>query len=472
MKPFIHLFRTPKNHYFFDVNRNENIRIEKETYEYLEKTLKDEIIEENVNKKIEQELKMLKQDGYLSEKRIKEIKHPGTDLLETYLNRKMKMLIIQLTQNCNLRCEYCPYTFNDGIDRVHKNITIDFETIKKALLIFRENSIDNDEVLISFYGGEPLMEFNLIKETVNYCKDIFQGKSISFSLTTNGTLFTQEVMFFFEEENFSLLLSLDGPKDSNDKNRKFVNNDKSVFDKVMSNLKIIEKEYPKLFKNISINMVIDPTVDFENYVFLFREYQILDDISIRVSILEDYTTDNRFKSTEAFNKSYRELERKYFTYVFNNDEIVDKKFTEAMFSAKYQELLSDLDKSNGLGDIGCPSGPCIPGIQRLMVDVKGKFYPCERISESNEFNIIGDVENGIIIDKVKKILNIAQYNKVQCKTCFAFRECGFCVKNYQKQTDEIEVSNDECEKNRVNFHYKLIDMQIIKENKYDKRYEG
>lgn len=290
VKPFIHLFKTLKNYYFYDVNRNENVRVEKEVYEHLQKVLEGDSGGDR-NPMVIEEIRRLKEEGYLSDNKVKEIKHPATDLLETYLSRKIKLLIIQLTQNCNLRCEYCPYTHNDGTGRVHQNKTIDFETIKKALLILRDNSIDNDNISVSFYGGEPLIEFDLIKKTVNYCKYVFNGKSVGFSLTTNATLFTEEIMNFFEEESFSILVSLDGPKNLNDKNRKFSYSNKSVFDKVIDNLKIIEKNYRNLFKNTSLNMVLDPTVELKDYALLFRDYPILNKINIRTSILDDYTED-------------------------------------------------------------------------------------------------------------------------------------------------------------------------------------
>ena len=165
MKSFIHLFEIPKNYYFYDVNRNENVQVEKDVYEYLKKILRDEIEENNRDLDIEKEIQMLKEEGYLSDNRVKEIKHPATDLLETYLSRKMKMLIIQLTQNCNLRCEYCPYTYNDGTDRLHQNRDIDFETIKKALHILKDNSVDSEDISVSFYGGEPLIRFDLIRNS-------------------------------------------------------------------------------------------------------------------------------------------------------------------------------------------------------------------------------------------------------------------------------------------------------------------
>ncbi len=472
MKPLIHLFRTKNNFYFYDVNRNENVKVDEEIYCYLDKFLKDEINKNNINKEIESKLDKLKEEGYLSNNRVKEIKHPATDLLDTYLSRKMKMITIQLTRNCNLRCEYCPYTENNGIERTHQDSSIDFETIKKALHILRDNSIDSYDISVNFYGGEPLLEFDLIKKTVDYCKKIFRGKLLRFSLTTNATLFTEEIMDFFEREKFNILISLDGPKHLNDKNRRFYDSDESVFDRVIDSIKIIEKNHQELFKNISLNMVIDPTTKLNDYLLLFKENRVLDKINIRTQILDDYTEDKKFKSLDEFNKQYSEMENTYRLHIFNDEELTDGKLIESMFFRKYQELLMDMNKSISLGNTGCPSGPCIPGIQRMLVDVNGFIYPCERISEINEFNIIGNVDKGIMLDKVKRILNVAKYNKDKCTDCFAFRECGFCVRSYQNAIDEIAVSSEVCENRRINFHNKLVDLQTIKEYKSNRKYKG
>ncbi|WP_202709090.1 radical SAM/SPASM domain-containing protein [Sporosalibacterium faouarense] len=472
MKPLIHMFKTENNYYFYDVNRNENVHIDEEVYHSLDKILNGEIDEISIDEKFKMQFDELRREGYLSTNRIREIKHPATDLLDTYLSRKMKMITIQLTQNCNLRCEYCPYTENNGTERKHSNKKIDFETIKKALLIFRDNSIDNDNVSVTFYGGEPLLEFDLIRKTVDYCKELFSGKHVKFSLTTNATLFTKEIMEFFEKEKFNLLISLDGPKHLNDKNRKFYNSNKSVFDKVVKNIQVMKDSYKSLFNNLSLNMVIDPTTDLNDYLSLFRENKILDDVRVRTTILDDYTEDNRFKSLDSFVEQYCELENKYSSHIFENKELTDERFIESLFFRKTQDLLEDIEKTNSLGNVGCPSGPCVPGAQRLFVDVDGKFYPCERVSESNKFNIIGNVNEGIMIEEAEKILNIAKYNSEKCKNCFAFRECGFCINSYEKELDKVKVSNQMCESRRNTFHKKLINLQTIKEKKYNKSFRG
>src|SRR5699024_5573737 len=148
------------------------------------------------------------------------------------------------------------------------------------------------------------------------------------------------------------------------------------------------------------------------------------------------------------------------------EKLENKIFIDNMFFEKYQDIFSGLDNDQTLGKVNCPSGPCIPGVQRLMVDVDGLLFRCERISERFNMNIIGDVNNGINLEKVKQILNVAEYNIDECKNCFAFRECMSCVKDFQGKLNKIEKSKIECESRREGFHNKLVIMKILEEDLY------
>lgn len=92
------------------------------------------------------------------------------------------------------------------------------------------------------------------------------------------------------------------------------------------------------------------------------------------------------------------------------------------------------DKSNFY--TGHPGGPCIPGLQRLFVNVDGDFYPCERINEESSMMKIGNIEQGFNFDMAKKILNIGQITASSCKKCWAFRFCTSCAV-YSDEGDKL-----------------------------------
>ena len=149
------------------------------------------------------EVNMLKEQGYFStESYIKEVRHIYSDYLSVFLARKLTKITVQLTQNCNFRCKYCIYSETHNTrQRSHSTERMTWETAKKAIDFLREHSVDSPEVNIGFYGGEPLLEFPLLKKAVEYSEQQFEGKKLTFNITTNGTLLNDEMIYFFQEHD-------------------------------------------------------------------------------------------------------------------------------------------------------------------------------------------------------------------------------------------------------------------------------
>jgi uncharacterized protein len=462
MKPYIHLFRTAAHHYFYDVNRNESIRIEEATYHYLKSLNHDEGKDNHVIPKTSEAEALLKQ-GYLSNNRVKEIEHPDSWILEDYIHRKMKMLVIQITQNCNLSCAYCPYVVGEKEYRKHSNKKISLEMAEKALIMLRESSVDCDEVSIAFYGGEPLLEFDLMKKIVASSQRLLSKSVIRYSLTTNATLLTDEMIEFFSIYNVNLTISLDGPKAINDKNRKFRVGSKSVFDVVIDKIKLIENKYEYYLSYISLNMVIDPTQDFYEYKAFFNNYPVLNKILVMPTLVEDYSTDQTYKEFADF--GMKSEHSKFLTYLnqMNMIKLEDTSFYETFFGPSITKVKEDWPKLNTLGEKFCPSGPCTPGEKKIMIDVDGNLYPCERLNENYIPHRMGHIESGIDISTSYKILNIAQSNQDRCKNCFAFRHCSLCIKGHEDTIRFPNEINPKCKKVRSDFYHLLRSRAILKE---------
>lgn len=458
MDPFIHIFLVDNEAYFYDVNRNEIIKISNESFKILEG------IKNNDSNaiKLNDELLQLKEKGYLSEHRAKSIEHPTTNSLDTLLSRNLSLLTIQLTQNCNLRCSYCPYTSNDGTNRTHSNKSIDISTAQKAILFFKEHSVDSEYVTIGFYGGEPILEIKTLKEIVNYSKNIFYGKKVEYTITTNGTLLDNEMLKFLEENNFSLVFSMDGPQDINDINRKYAGSLNSVFSNVIDKINFIYKNLPKLFKSTLINMVIDPKYGLDVYENLFEQYEALSEIRVSTSILDDGYKTTKNTISKEFLEQYASRRKDYKEYLFcgNNPKkpFINMSFYGSLFLKSIEKLVNGLYPSSGLGETSCPSGQCIPGNTRLMVDVDGNFYPCERVSEEGQINIIGNVDNGLSKEKTNYVLNIGKNGGNDCLECFAIRYCNICVKLYEKKLlNKTSNMINECRDCKASFHDYLIE---------------
>lgn len=132
------------------------------------------------------------------------------------VNEKISALVLMIVQECNLRCIYC---YGDCGEYENKGI-MSKETAFDSVDYLIENS-DEDDIFITFFGGEPLLNFKLIKEVVDYCKykESKSKKKFKYSITTNGTLINEEIEKFLKDNQFVIQISIDGKRDKHNANR-------------------------------------------------------------------------------------------------------------------------------------------------------------------------------------------------------------------------------------------------------------
>lgn len=427
---FIHLFKTPGDHYIYDVNTNNIFRVEKNFYNFL--FYKDQITE---NKEIEEKILRMIEDGFLSSNRVKKISHSENDILSCILNNKLQVITLQITRQCNLRCRYCMYS-GSYTNRKHSDQTMNFEMAKKGIDFLINRSIDSSRINIGFYGGEPLLEFNLIKQCINYAKENIRGKNLTFNITSNGTIMNDDIIGFFEEHDVNLMISLDGPKEIHDQNRRFAATDKGTFDNIIKNLEIIKRKSSKYFNKITFNAVLDPKNDFGCENEFFANYEMIKNSLINSSeISGDY-----LKKEISISKNYI-IKREYeiFKLFLSKLNRLDGKYISKLILSYFERLKVDMHNNRNL-TCSLPKnfhhgGPCIPGVQRLFMNVKGEFFPCERVSEISEVMKIGTVDDGFYLDKIEKLLNIGQLTEEQCRNCWAFRFCTLCAASADSLTE-------------------------------------
>ena len=178
------------------------------------------------------------------------------------MNGNIRQLILQVTQNCNLRCKYCVYS-GSYVNRTHTKKRMSFEIAKQAVDFYFAHNINKDAGVISFYGGEPLLEMDLIKKVVAYSEKLYEGKELRFNMTSNATLLTDEIADFLYEHNFNLTISLDGPEEVHNQSRVFADSKTGTFHCIIKNLEKMIDRYPDFISNISFNAVLDISNDFK-----------------------------------------------------------------------------------------------------------------------------------------------------------------------------------------------------------------
>jgi uncharacterized protein len=419
--PLIHLFKTPYSHYVFDTNTNDLIKVDEDVYGALQDIIDERITEDKLPRPIQERIGELKEEGYLSSNRVQELEHPVTPTLEYYQAHKVRSITLQVTQQCNLRCAYCIYseTNNPG-QRRHSNKRMTKETAKKCIDFLLAHSRDEDRISIGFYGGEPLLEFDLIKYTVEYAKERLFGKTLHFHITTNATLLKDEKLDFLIQENFTVLVSLDGGKEIQDRNRKFINGQGS-FNIVMANI----QEYIRRNDGVSpsINVVLAPGNSFLEYDSFFKQNPIFSSLS--PSEMSDVYSPEKINVSSAFIEQRR---YEIFILFLHALKRVKKEFVSPLEITFLQTIYTAIDELgiSGFAPKTSHGGPCAPGTGRLLVDVDGNLFPCERVSETSACMKIGTLDSGFDQNNSYNLLNICHLTP-ECKDCWVIENCSICA---------------------------------------------
>lgn len=455
-------FKSPENYYLYDRYSHTIIELKKSEY--------DELILVEDGKVLPEQSEILKnfqKNDILLPGRVDEIKHPETDYVDHISKNRIGDIILQVTQQCNLRCSYCVYG-GKYKNRLHSTKRMNFDTAKKAMDFAFENSLESNTLMISFYGGEPLLEFELIKRCVEYSRKHVEGKKLLFNMTTNGTLLDDEIMRFLAENKFQVLISLDGSKEEHDASRVYESG-KGTFDTIIDNIRCF-KELHRNYVNqfVQFNAVITPKTNLSCIEEFFSVNDVLSDSHIMFNDVQPGKKD-LFK--DMYHDQFwikREFEHlKLFMHLIG--KLDEEYISKLVISQKniYKELYKDLRKHKKISSVNHHSGPCVPGKNRLFVSADGKFYPCERVPEL-VFSCIGDLENGFNVEKAKEILNIGKITENECKNCWALRLCSSCLNNIG-YTDELtecgsrENKLSQCEKNKKASMVDLLEICILNE---------
>ncbi len=425
-KPFIKLFRSPYSGYFYDVGKNDVIRIPDNVYQHLSKVLDGlAYLGQPQDDETNQLIKGFINLGYLSPERPMKIWHSASNMVPLLLERCLGKITLQLTQDCNFRCKYCIYSEAKNLkQRSHTNKAMTIDTAKKAVIFYRNHAINANMYNVGFYGGEPLLEWELLKETVLFAERELAGKLLTFSLTTNASLLTEAKAAFLEEHGVNVLVSLDGDRTENDHNRVFKCG-KGTSDMVLDNLQIIAERHPKLFSKISISSVITPSTQATTFGIYPKEIEGIPFSRYMITI-EDSTEHDVIIPLELLKAMENEVCKAYLKQL----GVLPCNISPYGYSRVHSIInnYKSAKPSNGIQRIMAPGGPCIPGKSRLFVSADGSLYPCERVNETSEF-CIGTLDSGFDFEKAQKMLNIGAITEKDCSNCWALRHCTICAKS-------------------------------------------
>lgn len=349
------------------------------------------------------------------------------DLSLDVVNRptNVKAICLNVAHTCNLSCEYC---FAKGGKYHGPDAIMTTETAKKAIDFLISNSGNHYNLDVDFFGGEPLMNWNVVKETVDYARSLEEkyNKHFNFTLTTNGMLLDDDKIDYLNENMKNVVLSLDGRRETHDEFRKTIGGNGS-FDTVVPNFQNFvnkrgDKEY--YIRGTYTANNLDFTNDVKTYLDLGFKRTSLEPV-VGNSESEYALKDN---DLETLYKEYEKLADMMIEAIDNNDEFI------------FYHYMIDLE--NGPCAHKRISG-CGSGTEYMAITPTGDLYPCHQFVGNDDF-ILGDLENGIIrndiIDTFKKC---NCYSKEECKSCWANMYCsGGCAANNYNANGDINKTHE------------------------------
>jgi len=457
--PFIHKFETKTNKYIYDVNTNQILRVDDIIFKIIDfygHYKEDEIINKFKDKfdidKIRNSLYLIKkysnEKGLFSSFRPSKMEYGKRGNLKKLYQYNLSQLTLNITENCNMRCKYCSYSGTYIYERKHSSKFMNFQIAKRGIDFLLNNSKNKDRIHFSFYGGEPLLNFEVIKKCVEYINICNIRKNHSFGITTNGTLLKNDIIKFFIDNDFMLLISLDGPIQRHDRYRIFKNG-KGSFNVVINKLKEIrEMDIDYFNQKVGFSTIIAPPYnDFEN-IFSFFKNNFSN--SHRVHKI-GFVNKNDTTFFDKFDKNDLDA-KKFLNFIYN--QYVNNVIKGDLDTIKLHQNLIDKNlllihrrSMSNLGEKVGLNGCCLPGLRKIFVSPKGNFYICEKIGYSY---LIGNIYEGFNFDKIFDLMD--EYCKISiehCTKCWAIRLCPACFVNAIKnQKLDIQRKREYCDSNK------------------------
>lgn len=437
----VHCYKNNGYNIVLDSNSGSVHAVDEVAFEVIDKyesRSKEEIILELCDKypeitaddieEIFQDIEELKKEGKLfSEDKFKDLQ---IDIKAR--PTQLKALCLHIAHDCNMCCKYC---FAGEGEYSGDRSLMSFEVGKRALDFLIEQSGSRKNLEVDFFGGEPLLNFDVVKQLVAYARSIEKekGKNFRFTLTTNGVLLNDEVMEWANKECYNVVLSLDGRKETNDRMRR-TRNDKGTYDLILPKFQKMAKGRNQQGYYIR-GTYTHYNTDFANDILH------LADLGFEQLAMEPVVTDPKMD------------------YALQESDIPKLK-------DQYDLLAKEMCKRNREGKgftffhymIDLEGGPCIykrisgcgVGTDYMAVTPWGDLYPCHQFVGDEKFllgNVFDGVKNTDIVNEFK-LCNV--YSREACQDCFAKLYCsGGCSANAYHTTGKITGTCDmSCELHR------------------------
>lgn len=476
------LFHTANSTYFFDSGTGKTFECDHKTEHILKQLLDGKTISQldggayqhyEVYQILDQLIELINQENLLKMPIYKEIYTPTDDAINDQIEHELSQAVFELTQKCNLRCKYCIYNEYNEDYRTFSPADMSWEILREGLDYIANHS--GERVIIGFYGGEPLIKFNLIKKAIEYYEQINRNKEVVYTITTNLTLMTDEIAsYLVSVKNMKIVCSFDGPEDIQNKFRVF-EGDLGSFNKALNGLKLLAKCYKENNKEgLAINMVICPPYTnekFEHIKSFFESLDLPNDTFIHYNYVEKGTLPETYRVSEELDY----MANDFMNYPFQKTDPMKYWAMNKICNSNNKDewFLSSIEK-NDLVNINTHylfekpanllkrNGCCTPCAKRLYITVEGDFHVCERVGEAPS---LGSLSKGVNLRNIKTYF-IKEYDEasMDCHRCWASHLCNLCYASCMKKDGiDQQLKIESCHAVQVRIRNCLIEYYQILE---------
>ncbi len=384
------------------------------TEDYVVKKLENKYSHDEIKESYQELLELYKNEKLFSKDTYKNLATPEK------LSSPIKSICLNVAHDCNLRCGYC--FASEGKFGCGKRELMPLETAKNAVdfLVRKSGNIRNLE--LDFFGGEPLMNWDVVTETVKYARSLEEkyGKNFRFTLTTNGVLLDDEKIDFINKEIYDVVLSLDGRKEINDRFR-VGKNKQGSYDLIVPKFqKLVSKRGNKRY-------YVRGTYTKENLDFS-KDLMHLYSLGFKSLSMEPVLCDESFEPC---------VTEEDVPKILNEYDLICKKLIELKKSGKDIHFFNfDIDLNNGPCIVKRLKG-CGCGNDYVAITPNGDIFACHQFVGEDKFKM-GNVNSGKFDENLKqRFVNTHVYNKEKCKDCWAKFYCtgGCASKNYTQNGD-------------------------------------
>lgn len=347
---------------------------------------------------------------------------PDTMVPDVYENKEpvIKAMCLHVAHDCNLDCKYC---FGDQGAFEGVRCLMTPEIGKRAIDFLIENSGHRRNLEIDFFGGEPTMNFDVVREVVRYGREVEgeHNKNIRFTITTNSVLLDDEKIDYINETMDNVILSIDGRPEVNDRMRK-TRNGRGSYDIIVPNMKNFVK------KRGDAQYYVRGT--FTKYNLDFSEdINHLLELGFRNVSVEPVVTDSKYP--------YALGEEDIETIVKEYDKLSDMFIANAMQGKPFDFFHFKIDLDQGPCVVKRVSG-CGAGTEYVAISPEGDIYPCHQFVGNPMFKL-GNITDEKYENRLFDTFNSAHvYNKPECRECWAKFYCsGGCHSNAFKSNGDI-----------------------------------